>query len=173
MLLNIALTILSISQLSSITVAKEQPFQRYLALRYSAASPIQSHSTAPTLSTPSALSTQQYEFKQSLLSVKKSRKKHKRTAKLQLLNMWIDPDITRLFIPRLKDIGRLSLNLHYSLKRSPYLLLDYEQITIKTKIKSAGFLQHEAYYNMDIEGAIIGVRVRGNDPLLYFRYRFK
>jgi len=167
MLLNIALTILSISQLSSITVAKQQPLQGYLTPSHSPAPPSQSHLTAPTIS------TQQYEFKQSLLSVKKSRKKHKRTAQLQLLNMWIDPDITRLFIPRLKDIGRLSLNLHYSLKRSPYLLLDYEQITIKTKIKSAGFLQHEAYYNMDIEGAIIGVRVRGNDPLLYFRYRFK
>jgi len=167
MLFNIALTILSMSQLSSITVAKQQQLPRYLAEQHLTTTPGQNHLTAPTIS------TQQYEFKQSLVTVKKSRKKQKRTAQLQLLNMWIDPDITRLFIPRLKDIGRLSLNLHYSLKRSPYLLLDYERVTIKTKVKSAGFLQHEAYYNMDIEGAIIGVRVRGKDPLLYFRYRFK
>ena len=87
--------------------------------------------------------------------------------------MWVDPDITRLFIPRLKDIGKLSLNLHYSLKRSPYLLFDYERVTIKTKINSDGIIQHEAYYNMDIEGAIIGIKVRGEDPQLYFRYHFK
>lgn len=117
--------------------------------------------------------TPQFELKQPLLVVKKSSNKRKRTAQLQLLNMWVDPDITRLFIPRLKDIGRLSLNLHYSLKRSPYLLLDYERVTIKTKVKSNGMIQHEAYYNMGIEGAIIGVRVRGEDPLLYFKYRFK
>lgn len=117
--------------------------------------------------------TPKFELKQPLLVVKKSSNKRKRTAQLQLLNMWVDPDITRLFIPRLKDIGRLSLNLHYSLKRSPYLLLDYERVTIKTKVKSNGMIQHEAYYNMGIEGAIIGVRVRGEDPLLYFRYRFK
>ncbi|PKH05753.1 hypothetical protein [Moritella sp. Urea-trap-13] len=117
--------------------------------------------------------TPRFELKQPLLVVKKSKRKRKRTAKLQLLNMWIDPDITRLFIPRLKDIGKLSLNLHYSLKRSPYLLLDYERVTLKTKFKSNGMLQHEAYYNMGIEGAIIGIKVRGEDPLLYFRYRFK
>jgi hypothetical protein len=117
--------------------------------------------------------TPQFELKQPLFVVKKSSDKRKRTAQLQLLNMWVDPDITRLFIPRLKDIGRLSLNLHYSLKRSPYLLLDYERVTVKTKIKSNGIIQHEAYYNMGIEGAIIGIRVRGEDPLLYFKYRFK
>ncbi|WP_232011657.1 hypothetical protein [Moritella yayanosii] len=117
--------------------------------------------------------TPQFEFKQSLLVIKKSNHKRKQTAQLQLLNMWIDPDITRLFIPRLKNIGRLSLNLHYSLKRSPYLLLDYERLTIKTKVKSNGMLQHEAYYNMGIKEAIIGIKVRGEDPQLYFRFRFK
>ncbi|KXO11909.1 hypothetical protein AKG98_4405 [Moritella sp. JT01] len=121
---------------------------------------------------PAAISPT-FEFKQSLFVIKKSKHKRKDTAQLQLLNMWIDPDITRLFIPRLKDIGKLSLNLHYSLKRSPYLLFNYERITIKTKVKSDGILQHEAYYNMNIEGAIIGIKVRGNDPKLYFRYRFK
>lgn len=120
-----------------------------------------------------AVFTPVIEFKQPLLTIKKKMKKRKRTAQLQLLNMWVDPDITRLFIPRLKDIGKLTLNLHYSLKRTPYLLLDYEKITIKTKLKSNGMLQHEAYYNMGIEGAIIGLKVRGNDPLIYFRYRFK
>jgi len=167
MLHKLLLTILSTSLLSGMTVAKENPLIPYTSKQnifYTS-----SYSRHADTATP----TPRFEFKQTLFTIKKTKKKHKRTAQLQLLNMWIDPDITRLFIPRLKDIGKLSLNLHYSLKRSPYLLLDYERITIKTKLKSNGMLQHEAYYNMNIEGAVIGIKVRGEEPHMYFRYRFK
>jgi len=167
MLSNFLFVILLISLLSKVTLATESQLETAITGRHF--SVYQQQTQLPVLAEP----TPQFEFKQSLLVIKKSSHKRKRTAQLQLLNMWIDPDITRLFIPRLKDIGRLSLNLHYSLKRSPYLLLNYEHLTIKTKVKSNGMLQHEAYYNLGIEGAIIGVRVRGEDPLLYFRYRFK
>jgi len=160
------LIIFSISLFSGITLATENQLRSYKPERNF------SNRYTQTEFIPAATSPR-FELNQSLFVIKKSKHKRKHTAQLQLLNMWIDPDITRLFIPRLKDIGKLSLNLHYSLKRSPYLLFDYERVTIKTKIKSDGVLQHEAYYNMDIEGAIIGIRVRGEDPLLYFRYRFK
>ncbi|MDX2319200.1 MAG: hypothetical protein QNK26_01220 [Moritella sp.] len=169
MLANVLFAILLISLCCRITSAAEDPLRASVANTHLYSYP---HQVLP----PSADQvTPQLEFKQSIMVVKKSKRKrkHKRTAQLQLFNMWVDPDITRLFIPRLKDIGRLSLNLHYSLKRSPYLLLDYERLTIKSKVKSNGMLQHEAYYNMGIEGAIIGVKVRGQDPQLYFRYRFK
>lgn len=167
MLLKVLLITLSSSLFSGTPIAQENP----LISNAIEQSPHYSPHNAKQFE--SITNTPEFEFKQPLLKIKKINKKHKRTAQLQLLNMWIDPDITRLFIPRLRDIGRLSLNLHYSLKRSPYLLLDYEQVTIKTKVKSNGMLQHEVYYNLNIEGAVIGVKVRGEDPLLYFRYRFK
>ena len=167
MISNFLFLILLIGLLSRVTLATESQLGTAITRQQFSAYQQQTQLTALTQSTP------QFEFKQSLLVIKKSNHKRKRTAQLQLLNMWIDPDITRLFIPRLKNIGRLSLNLHYSLKRSPYLLLDYERLTIKTKVKSNGMLQHEAYYNMGIKGAIIGIKVRGEDPQLYFRYRFK
>lgn len=167
MLTNCLFVILLISLLSRVSLATENQLE--IPITQLPTSPYQQQIQFPHLTEPAPL----FELKQPLLVIKKSNKKRKRTAQLQLLNMWVDPDITRLFIPRLRDIGKLSLNLHYSLKRSPYLLLDYERITIKTKMKSSGVLQHEAYYNMGIEGAIIGIRVRGEDPLLYFRYRFK
>jgi len=167
MLPNFLFIILLISLLSRTTLATESQLGTTITTQHFSAYQQQTQLTMPAEPTP------QFEFKQPLLVVKKSSHKRKRTAQLQLLNMWIDPDITRLFIPRLKDIGKLSLNLHYSLKRSPYLLLNYERMTIKTKVKSNGMLQHEAYYNMGIKGAIIGVKVRGEDPQLYFRYRFK
>lgn len=167
MLSNCLFVLLLMSLLSSPVLALDNPLRtsmtRPFLPRY------QHQIQLPT----AAETTPQFELKQPLLVIKKSNHKRKRTAQLQLLNMWIDSDITRLFIPRLNNMGRLSLNLHYSLKRSPYLLLDYERVTIKTKLKSNGMLQHEAYYNMGIEGAVIGVKVRGKDPLLYFRFRFK
>ena len=169
MLSNFLFVILLIGLLSRVTLATESQFDTGTAITRPHFSAYQQQTQLPVLAQP----TPQFEFKQPILVVKKSSHKRKKTAQLQLLNMWIDPDITRLFIPRLKDIGRLSLNLHYSLKRSPYLLFNYERLTIKTKVKSNGMLQHEAYYNLGIEGAIIGVRVRGEDPQLYFRYRFK
>lgn len=159
--------LLLISLLSRSSLAAENNLGTAISTSYISSHLAQNQSSITTDSAPL------FELKQPLLVVKKSKHKRKRTAQLQLFNMWIDPDITRLFVPRLKDIGKLSLNLHYSLKRSPYLLLDYERVTIKTKIKSNGMLQHEAYYNMGIEGAVIGVKVRGEDPQLYFRYRFK
>ena len=167
MISNFLFLILLIGLLSRVTLATESQLGTAITTQQFSAYQQQTQLAALTQPTP------QFEFKQSLLVIKKSNHKRKRTAQLQLLNMWIDPDITRLFIPRLKNIGRLSLNLHYSLKRSPYLLLDYERLTIKTKVKSNGMLQHEAYYNMGIKGAIIGIKVRGEDPQLYFRYRFK
>ena len=162
---NFLFLILLIGLLSRVTFATESQLGTAITRQQLSAYQQQTQLAALTQPTP------QFEFKQSLLVIKKSNHKRKRTA--QLLNMWIDPDITRLFIPRLKNIGRLSLNLHYSLKRSPYLQLDYERLTIKTKVKSNGMLQHEAYYNMGIKGAIIGIKVRGKDPQLYFRFRFK
>ena len=161
------LIIFSISLFSGISLATEHQLRSYIPERYFY------NDYNQTELIPLAAESPKFELKQSLFIIKKGKHKRKHTAQLQLLNMWIDPDITRLFIPRLKDIGKLSLNLHYSLKRSPYLLFNYERVTIKTKIKSDGILQHEAYYNMNIEGAIIGIKVRGDDPLLYFRYRFK
>jgi len=167
MLSNCLFVLLLMSLLSSPVSALENPLQSSMTRPFSPRyqHPIQLPTAAET--------TPRFELKQPLLVIKKSNHKRKRTAQLQLLNMWIDPDISRLFIPRLHNMGRLSLNLHYSLKRSPYLLLDYEGVTIKTKLKSNGMLQHEAYYNMGIEGAVVGVKVRGKDPLLYFRFRFK
>ena len=167
MISNFLFLILLIGLLSRVTFATESQLGTAITTQQLSAYQQQTQLAALTQPTP------QFEFKQSLLVIKKSNHKRKRTAQLQLLNMWIDPDITRLFIPRLKNIGRLSLNLHYSLKRSPYLQLDYERLTIKTKVKSNGMLQHEAYYNMGIKGAIIGIKVRGKDPQLYFRFRFK
>ncbi|SGY95157.1 Putative uncharacterized protein [Moritella viscosa] len=166
MVYKILLIIFSISLFSRITLAQENQLRSYI--------PDQHFSNRHNQIGPILAAVHpKFEFKQSLFVIKKSKHKRKHTAQLQLLNMWIDPDITRLFIPRLKDIGKLSLNLHYSLKRSPYLLFNYERITIKTKVKSDGVLQHEAYYNMNIEGAVIGIKVRGEDQKLYFRYRFK
>ncbi|QUM83488.1 MULTISPECIES: hypothetical protein [unclassified Moritella] len=164
---NNLLIIFSISLFSEIALATEDQLRSYIPERH-----FSNRYSQTELMATAALSPK-FEIKQSLFVIKQSKNKRKHTARLQLLNMWIDPDITRLFIPRLKDIGKLSLHLHYSLKRSPYLLFDYERVTIKTKVKSSGILQHEAYYNMNIEGAIIGIKVRGKDPLLYFSYRFK
>ncbi len=106
-------------------------------------------------------------------SIKNKRvKKRRKEGQWRIFRAWISSDITRLFVPNLQKLGQLNLHLRYGLKRSPYLLLRYEELTIKTKLKSNGMLQNEIYYNLGIKDARLGIKIRHRDPHLYFRYRF-
>ena len=102
-------------------------------------------STSMAVLTPSPDTRQQplisnraSEFNQPFLVTKKRVKKRNNEARWHIFRAWISADVTRLFVPNLQKLGQLNLHLHYGLKRSPYLLLHYEALTIKTKLKSNG-----------------------------------
>jgi hypothetical protein len=136
-------------------------------------------STFMTVLTPPAdprqeppISRRASEFNQPFLVTKKRVKKRNNEARWHIFRTWISADVTRLFVPNLQNLGQLNLDLHYGLKRSPYLLLHYEALTIKTKLKSNGMLQNEIYYNLGVKEARLGIKIRHRDPHLYFHYRF-
>ncbi len=98
---------------------------------------------------------------------KKKKKDH-----INLLNVWINSDLTRLFSPNLKNSGHIGLNFHYSLRRSPYLFLHYDRLKIKTKIDRRGLVLNDIRYDLGLQNSVFGIKLKNSDPRLYFRYRF-
>ena len=119
--------------------------------------------------TTSATDASLYRPQQGLARNSKARRKEGR---IELFNLWLSSDISRLFSPSLTNDGRLNLYLNYSLKRTPYLLMRYDEITIKAKVSSKGMIKSEILYNLNLSGAQLGVKLRNEEPSLYFRYRF-
>lgn len=98
---------------------------------------------------------------------KKKNKDH-----INLLDVWINSDLTRLFSPNLKNSGHIGLTFHYSLRRSPHLFFSYDRLKIKTKVNRHGLVLNDIRYDLGLENSVFGIKLKNRDPRLYFRYRF-
>lgn len=98
--------------------------------------------------------------------------KKKKNDHINLLDVWINSDLTRLFSPNLKNSGHIGLTFHYSLRRSPHLFLHYDRLKIKTKVDRRGLVLNDIRYDLGLENSVFGLKLKNSDPRLYFRYRF-